>query len=147
MNRKICLLLSGFVMTFVAVAEAQQPGKASSGDDTATIVIAVASTFIALCALGISVWTGFLTRQHNRLSVMPKLEIYKNFDDEWSGLYISNLGFGPAKLVEFKIWVDNESVSGWDEAADRLGIQPEPQIFRRISAQATRYIRRRTTFL
>ena len=37
----------------------------------AEIIIAITNTIIAVVALALSLWTGWVTRKHNRLSVYP----------------------------------------------------------------------------
>ena len=63
--------------------------------------IAISSVIVALCALGISIWQGFLSRQHAHLSARPIIE--SNFNNHGSvGLEIYNAGLGPAVLTSFK---------------------------------------------
>lgn len=63
--------------------------------------IAASSVVVALCALGISIWQGFLSRQHSHLSARPIIE--SNFNNHGEvGLEIYNAGLGPAVLTSFK---------------------------------------------
>ncbi|MDP2447372.1 hypothetical protein [Pseudomonas sp.] len=61
------------------------------------IAISIASAVIALSALGISLWQGYLLMQHNRVSIKPHIDFYLNSSlKEGSGIKISNCGLGPA---------------------------------------------------
>ncbi len=77
-------------------------------------IVVVAAVVIALCALGVSLWQGWQTRAHNRLSVLPNLEIYAHFDlpapRENIGLYLVNTGVGPAKITRLDVYFDDKLV-------------------------------------
>ena len=64
--------------------------------------ISLSSAIIALSAMGIAVWQGYLARKHNILSVTPNLQINTNSVD---GILLSllNNGLGPAVIESFKI--------------------------------------------
>ena len=63
--------------------------------------IAISSVVVALCALGISIWQGFLSRQHAHLSARPIIE--SNFNNHGEvGVEIFNAGLGPAVLTSFQ---------------------------------------------
>jgi hypothetical protein len=75
---------------------ARSPGVRRWQDDAVAYVAVV----VALMALGVSIWQGVLTRQHNRLTVLPVLFAYADFTlgTEESGLFLANRGGGPAIL-------------------------------------------------
>ena len=63
-------------------------------EDPAT-VIATASFLVALAALGIAIWQGFVSREAARLSLRPIIEI-SVLSHGTPGIFISNVGHGPA---------------------------------------------------
>jgi hypothetical protein len=81
----------------------------------ASISIALASAVVALCALGVTFWQGYLMRQHNKISVRPKLTATENYEDTDKARAISfeliNSGFGPAIIKDFILVYDGEEVS------------------------------------
>lgn len=77
-------------------------------------VAAIASTVIALCALALSIWQGYLSRKHNRISVRPHLTMW-NHKYHNDGLYaadIVNNGIGPAIIKCFSIKLDGKKIEG-----------------------------------
>ena len=68
---------------------------------------AIAATVIALIALGVSLWQGHLSKQHNRLSVTPHLRIDWYIEDGAPlRICLRNAGIGPATLREIAIRAD-----------------------------------------
>ena len=73
-------------------------------------IIAISAAFIALCAFFTTLWQGYLTRAHNKLSVKPSL----NFDQtlRHSGIDIKytvkNSGLGPAIIKAFALIIDGK---------------------------------------
>jgi hypothetical protein len=77
-------------------------------------ITGIASAFIALCALGLSVWQGLVARKHARLSVRPHLSHFSH-GDGGSGVYtieIVNNGIGPALIQKCTVKVDGKPVPG-----------------------------------
>lgn len=72
--------------------------------------------FVAVLSLTVSVWSAYQTRTHNRLSVRPLLSVYAvaGYTDENVGIFIENVGPGPAILGNLQIWFKN-SKSSWTE--------------------------------
>jgi hypothetical protein len=70
--------------------------------------IAFASFAVALFALGLTIWQGYLYRQHNRLSVMPRLTIYDDMGSNGSGIYYKNDGLGPAIITHFLFEIEGK---------------------------------------
>ena len=68
---------------------------------TASDRIALASILIALCAMFLTLWEGREVRRHNRLSVTPILRPYVDLLDSGAGIFLENIGFGPATIREF----------------------------------------------
>lgn len=72
-------------------------------------ITAIVSLFIAVLALVISIWEGMMSRQHNRLSVMPNLAFELNYDEKGtSGLYLYNRGLGPARIKSINTLLNGE---------------------------------------
>jgi hypothetical protein len=64
--------------------------------------IALSSVEIALCALGISVWQGYVAREHNELSILPLLHVDKEArEGNDIELVVINHGLGPAIIIDF----------------------------------------------
>lgn len=62
--------------------------------------IALSSAIVALCALGTAIWQGYVTRQHNVLSVRPHLEIVVTSNDTRGiSIDVKNGGLGPAIIL------------------------------------------------
>jgi len=72
--------------------------------------IAIASAIVALCALGTSLWQGYVTRTHNVLSVRPYLDLLiSQKRGEPFGIEIQNNGTGPAILISIIAIVNGKS--------------------------------------
>ena len=91
-------------------------------------ILSVSAIVIAVVSIVISVWEGIETRKHNRLSVMPKLEItYKRSGDHF-GYIVTNNGLGPAIIISKKILVDGQEInysgfSGIEDFLEKLDLQ------------------------
>jgi len=76
---------------------------------------ALATIFIALCALGSSFWQGYTLQQHNKLSIRPFLEFEANIQPDPSGKYgfelmLNNNGLGPADIVSTEFQVNGKKL-------------------------------------
>ncbi|MFH8619539.1 hypothetical protein ACH4E8_31325 [Streptomyces sp. NPDC017979] len=89
---------------------------------SAEIVVAVCAVVIAVASLGVSVWQAYVTREHNRHSVRPVLQLHRGIHQgARSGVQLFNVGLGPAVIVSSTVSVDGEVVGRWDKAcADRV---------------------------
>ena len=78
------------------------------------MIIAISSTVIALAALFVSIWQGILTRQHNKLSVMPRLRIDFHRAVELISIKVLlvNKGTGPAIIRSMDYGVDKLMLTG-----------------------------------
>lgn len=77
--------------------------------------VALATIFIALCALGSSFWQGYTLQQHNKLSIRPFLEFETNVQPDPSGkfgfeLMLNNNGLGPADILSTEFMVDGKKL-------------------------------------
>ena len=88
-------------------------------DLTNSDVIAISSGVVALCALGTSIWQGYISRHHNLLSVRPHLEIVVSLSrDEGLRFRLVNGGLGPALLdsvsfIHREQWVSVETTDDY----------------------------------
>ncbi|CAI8821864.1 hypothetical protein EMIT0P100_10685 [Pseudomonas sp. IT-P100] len=78
-------------------------------------VPAIASVFIALLALFVTLYQSHLSRKHNRLSVKPHLAIHSEEDDDTFKIIIKNDGLGPATIDMFNIFANSVLVDGAGE--------------------------------
>lgn len=92
-------------------------------------VVAYGAAVVALAALGVSIWQGMLTREHNRLSVLPVLFAHSDFTlgTEDSGLFLANRGGGPAILKASTISVNGGkpremNADGWQTILREGGV-------------------------
>lgn len=69
--------------------------------------MAIAAFMVSVCALGLTIWQGLLTRRHNRLSVRPYVVSSWHRRAENDGVYFTyellNVGLGPAVINEFTL--------------------------------------------
>lgn len=85
--------------------------------------IAGASAVIAICALGTSLWQGYVARAHARLSVRPHVEVHFHVRQEGRlSIEAVNTGIGPAFITSLVIAVGSEHVEiRGAESCRRLG--------------------------
>jgi hypothetical protein len=67
---------------------------------------------MALCALGLTIWQGILTRTHNRMSVVPSLnfEILCSKIEPQLLIHLYNRGLGPAKVQSCSVLLDGKEL-------------------------------------
>ena len=71
----------------------------------------IATLIVAMCALGLTFWQGFITRQHNKLSVKPMLKFVMKRELGFYELKLMNCGVGPALIRTFQNYFDSQPVS------------------------------------
>jgi len=74
-----------------------------------SVVVAACSMLIALLSLGLTTYEAWAIRNHDRLSVQPRISLAYYFDDTGVGWRFSNVGLGPARIRGFKVFVDGIS--------------------------------------
>lgn len=91
--------------------------------------IAFAAWITAVAALGVGIWQGYENRRHNKLSVMPKLNIHTNVSTgyDFIGMSMSNQGLGPSQIKLIRLYVDGQPVADgtkedWPKVLEKLGI-------------------------
>ncbi|SEG23984.1 hypothetical protein SAMN04489712_10438 [Thermomonospora echinospora] len=97
----------------------------------ANTVTAVCAVVIALGSLAVSVTETRMTRQHNRHSVRPILQLRRTklLNDVPAGLRVVNCGLGPAIITKTLVRLDGNPVGGWNlptyrQVTDGFPIQP-----------------------
>lgn len=122
---------------------------------TASTIAAAAATIAAVAAVVIAMWDNVQSRQHNRLSVLPYVDITLTRNDYADGvLTIENLGTGPAIIqgmtirvaasggrdTAFTEWgpaapllrASGASLNGWSDldSTSAIGVQQQKPLLR-----------------
>lgn len=91
------------------------------------MVVGVSAVFIGICALVVSLYEARLMREEQRAAVLPILELgrshYVTGDNEerWRlSLHASNVGIGPARVLDFRVTVDGRPQPTWGAAMRSL---------------------------
>ncbi|WP_422473321.1 hypothetical protein [Endozoicomonas sp. ALB032] len=86
------------------------------------LIVAISSAFIALIALFVAIWQGFVTRKHNRLSVRPRLQVNYMISRQGDtiGLNFKNSGTGPLIINSLKIIRDGKEYEFNDSSYKNL---------------------------
>jgi hypothetical protein len=81
--------------------------------------IGIATTFIAVLALVVSLWEARSQRRHDRLSLAPTLSFWvnTNWDMSPQGVVIRNDGVGPAIIDSIVVYESEKRVGLWDDIA------------------------------
>jgi hypothetical protein len=95
-----------------------------------SIALPIGSAVIALAALGTAIWQGYVMREHNKLSVLPRLNIdVHNQPGIPVKIELKNQGLGPAIINKFRLKLDNkeykvDSVESMDAVLKEAGLIP-----------------------
>jgi hypothetical protein len=89
--------------------------------------ISLSSALIALCALGFSIYQGFLQRQFLKLSVRPRMTISFFYNNDGAGFMFGGTGIGYATMKTFEVLVDGKPQSSWIEMCRTLGFASPPR--------------------
>lgn len=109
------------------------------------VVVAACAVVIAVASLAVSVYEVRATRQHNRYSVRPILQLQRGMSvGQKAGIRLINAGLGPAVVVGTTLTVDGEVVGAWnkagaDRARDGLAVWPYARTFTETQTIATGY--------
>ncbi|MBO3700667.1 hypothetical protein [Roseivirga sp. E12] len=81
---------------------------------------------IAVCAVVVSVWQVRISQQHNRVSVMPYLNVFSSWqtDSTWR-LNLMNEGIGPAIIKSTELTYNGKTYSHWDAVLDAAGLRKD----------------------
>lgn len=72
-----------------------------------------AATFIATCAMIVTIWQGWISRKHNKLSVKPHLDYERHIrKDSPIILSIKNHGLGPAIIKSIIFNINGKKFNG-----------------------------------
>ncbi len=102
------------------------------------MLVGVSAVLIGLCALAVSLYETRLMRSEQRSAVLPMLELsrsyYANDRDEDAAnwrllLQAENVGIGPARVQDFRVFVDGEARATWDDAMRALIGRDEPVVY------------------
>jgi len=93
----------------------------SSGIESADFITAT----IALAALAFTVWQGYTTREHNKLSIKPSLKFCVEVKGEYFSMVIKNVGLGPAKIVSLQRYILEKAVD-YSKFHNDFNINVEP---------------------
>ncbi|QKZ16159.1 hypothetical protein [Streptomyces chartreusis] len=108
-------------------------------------VVAACAVVIAVASLAVSVYEARATRQHNRHSVRPILQLQRGMSKgQKAGIKLINSGLGPAVVVSSTLTVDGHVIGAWNKAgADRaragLVVRPYAVTFTETHTIATGY--------
>lgn len=98
---------------------------------TAQTGVAVVATAVSLAAAFFSWKQLEISREHNRLSLQPALQLapYAEGPGGRNGLYLSNEGIGPARLTGFEVRAGQHvfpklGQDQWKEALAAVGVEP-----------------------
>jgi hypothetical protein len=111
----------------------------------AETVTAICAVVIAVGSLVVSVYQTHATRQHNRHSVRPVLQLHRGWPTgSRAGIRLINSGLGPAVIVDSVLTVDDEVIGAWnapsvDSVRDRLSVHPSAVTFNQGEVIATGY--------
>jgi hypothetical protein len=92
------------------------------------LLLGIFGTLIALSVAITTIWQSVLTRRHNRLSVKPILQIYRNtVTGEHAGIILRNNGVGPAIINSVEFMVDELTIPAnvsdpWTEVLNRIDL-------------------------
>ena len=97
-------------------------GKQWSADS----YIALFAFIVALAALLLSIYNGWLNRDYLRKSTKPEMLVSYFYNDTGSGFMFGNVGLGPAYLEWFQIMVDGSPQPNWLSMGETLGLKEPP---------------------
>src|SRR5262245_55859207 len=83
-----------------------------------------AGVVVAFIALLTSIYSGYETRRHARLSVRPHISLGFYANDKGAGWARTISGLGPAIINAFEVTVDGKPVQTWDAVLVAFGIDP-----------------------
>ncbi|MEU7555772.1 hypothetical protein AB0B01_26160 [Streptomyces sp. NPDC044571] len=111
----------------------------------AETVTAICAVVIAVGSLVVSAYQAHATRQHNRHSVRPILQLHRGWPKGGrAGIRLVNSGLGPAVIVDSTLAVDGEVIGSWnapgvDRVRARLSVRPSAVTFNEGEVIATDY--------
>lgn len=79
-------------------------------------ITAICAVIIALASLMVTLMEARASREHDRQSVRPVLQIVRVrlYGDKRTGLKLRNVGLGPAVIMGTRVLLDGNLVGSWD---------------------------------
>jgi len=93
------------------------------------MLVGVSAVIIGLCALGVSLYETSLMREEQRAAVIPLLELARSYSIDRNNpaaetsslkLHATNVGIGPARILDFRVTVDGKPQPTWNAAIGEL---------------------------
>jgi hypothetical protein len=97
------------------LAEARAPAPRRNWDAYAAVI----ASFVGLLALAVSAYTAQVQRQQLRAQIWPHVAIWES--DTSPGLYLTNHGTGPARVIAARVTVDGAPVKSWTDLRKAAG--------------------------
>lgn len=79
------------------------------------IIVGFVSFVVAIVSCFATIYQGYLMREHNRLSVSPRLKLipYLSYKNQ-NGIYLTNSGLGPAIITKITVRTDGKIYDNFD---------------------------------
>ncbi len=77
-------------------------------------ILSISAMVVAVASIVVSVWQGVENRNHNRLAVVPRLDISYTTSANTFGFKVKNNGIGPAILSLRSINFDGKEIDWYD---------------------------------
>jgi len=99
------------------------------------MLVGVSAVIIGLCALAVSLYETSLMREEQRAAVMPMLELARSYSIDRNNptaetsslkLHATNVGIGPARILDFRVTVDGKPQPTWNAAIRELLGREQP---------------------
>ena len=91
------------------------------------MLVGVSAVIIGLCALAVSLYETSLMRSEQRAAVVPILELGRSYNYSVTdpsrnrlSFIAENVGIGPARVIDFRVTIDAEFHTTWDDAIRTL---------------------------
>lgn len=86
----------------------------NNGHEKTSLIISILSAFIALCALALSVYMGWLQKINYEISVQPYITLIPTVDPKKKeyGFYIYNAGMGKRYIENVEFFINGRKVEG-----------------------------------
>jgi hypothetical protein len=88
-------------------------------------ILSASAGLMAVAALGTAVYSTWLTREQERMSVWPYVMQGNTYAEGHYRLFVMNAGLGPALVRSFEVRVDGRPRKNWGEVLRSLRVVPE----------------------
>jgi len=86
--------------------------------------VGISATTIAICSLVFTISESRRSREHDRRSSMPRLDVSFYYNEDSAGYNLFNSGLGAARLEWFQVFVDGKPQAYWRSMTEQVGINP-----------------------